>query len=333
MPHVSCMQAVVYSRYGPPEVLRLADIGVPSPGPGDLLIRVNATTVCAGDVRFRKADPFFLRAINGWAAPRKITVLGMEFAGTVTTLGAGVTRFAPGDRVFGSTGLRFGAYAEYVCVADGKMVEHMPAAASFEDAAAIPYGGVSALFFLRQAGVTAGQNVLVYGASGSVGVYAVQLTKRLGARVTAVCGARNAAFVASLGADTVIDYAREDFARTGRRYDVILDTVGKSGFWRSLRSLRRGGVYAYTASPLLPAAVGPLWAAITGAGRLIGGTARTQPGDLAYLKSLVEEGSIKAVVDRRYALEEIVEAHRYVETGRKRGAVVVTLAGPEKASA
>ena len=330
------MQAVVYSRYGPPEVLRLADIDRPVPGHNDLLIRVYATTVCAGDVRFRKGDPFFLRALNGWTAPRKTTVLGMEFAGTVATLGAGVTRFAPGDRVFGSTGLRFGAYAEYVCVADGKMVEHMPAAASFEDAAAIPYGGVSALFFLQQARVAAGQNVLIYGASGSVGVFAVQLAKRLGARVTAVCSARNVALVASLGADRVIDYARkdfarEDFARTGPGYDVILDTVGKSGFWRSLRSLRRGGVYAYSASPLLPAAVGPVWAAITGAGRLIGGTARTQPGDLSYLKSLVEEGSIKAVVDRRYVLEEIAEAHRYVETGRKRGAVVVTLAVPNLA--
>jgi NADPH:quinone reductase-like Zn-dependent oxidoreductase len=200
------MQAVVYSRYGPPEVLHLADIDPPTVGHGDVLIRVHATTVCAGDVRFRKADPFFLRALNGWTAPRKTTVLGMEFAGTVAALGAGVTRFALGDRVFGSTGLRFGAYADYVCVADGKMVEHMPAAARFEDAAAIPYGGVSALFFLRQAKVAAGQEVLVYGASGNVGVFAVQLAKHWGARVTAVCSARNAALVTSLGADAVIDY-------------------------------------------------------------------------------------------------------------------------------
>jgi NADPH:quinone reductase-like Zn-dependent oxidoreductase len=176
------MQAVVYSRYGPPEVLHLADIDPPAVGQGDVLIRVHATTVCAGDVRFRKADPFFLRALNGWTAPRKTTVLGMEFAGTVEALGAGVTRFAPGDRVFGTTGLRFGAYADYVCVADGKMVEHMPAAARFEDAAAIPYGAVSALFFLRQARVAAGQEVLVYGASGNVGAFAVQLAKHLGAR-------------------------------------------------------------------------------------------------------------------------------------------------------
>jgi NADPH:quinone reductase-like Zn-dependent oxidoreductase len=308
--------------------LHLAHIDSPAVGQGDVLIRVHATTVCAGDVRFRKADPFFLRALNGWTAPRKTTVLGMEFAGTVAALGAGVTRFAPGDRVFGSTGLRFGAYADYLCVADGKMVEHMPTAARFEDAAAIPYGGVSALFFLRQARVAAGQEVLVYGASGNVGAFAVQLAKHWGARVTAVCSARNASLVTSLGADTVIDYTREDFARAGLRYDIIFDTVGRSGFWRSLRALRRGGVYAYSASALVPAAVGPLWAAITGGGKLIGGMARTQPGDLAYLKSLVEEGAIKAVVDRCYTREEIVEAHHYVDTGRKRGAVVVTLAVP-----
>jgi NADPH:quinone reductase-like Zn-dependent oxidoreductase len=319
------MKAAVYDRYGPADVLHIEDVEKPVPGDDDILVRIHATTVCAGDVRFRRADPFFLRGLNGFARPKKIKVLGMEFAGTVEKAGGHVTRFKPGDRVFGSAGLKFGTYAEYACIPDGPLVAPISDTISFEEAAAIPFGGISALFFLRQANLAPGQRILVYGASGSVGTYAVQLAKHFGAHVMAVCSATNLELVKSLGADAAIDYRKEDFSQAGRVYDIVFDTVGKSGFWRSMRALKRGGVFIRAASGLLSPTLGRLWASLTGAGHTMQGIARTKPGDLSLLMELVTSGKIRPVIDILYPLNDIVAAHRYVETGHKRGNVVIVV--------
>jgi NADPH:quinone reductase-like Zn-dependent oxidoreductase len=317
------MKAAVFTRYGPPDVLQIKDVPKPVPKDNELLVRIHATTVCAGDVRLRKADPFFLRCLSGLLRPTKINIPGMEFAGTIESVGRSVTRFAVGDKVFGSRGLKFGCYAEYACVAEGRAAAKMPSNATYDEFAAVLFGGVSALFYLRQCNIRPGQNVLIYGASGSVGTFAVQLAKHFGARVTGVCSSANLELVKSLGADDVVDYTKEDFSRAGRVYDIVFDTVGKSGFWRSMKSLQRGGSYAFSASGLLTPKLGRVWASITGAGNLIGGMARVKEGDLSFLAGLIEAGKIRVVIDRRYPLDEIAKAHRYVETGHKKGNVVI----------
>jgi len=261
--------------------------------------------------------------MNGFPRPR-INIPGMEFAGTVASLGNRVTRFRLGDPVFGSTGFRFGTCAEYVSVAQGR-VTRMPTNASFEEAAAIYFGGVTALCFLRRAAIRAGQTVLVYGASGSVGTAAVQLARHFGAHVTAVCSTANLELVRSLGAEAVIDYTKEDFSQTGRTFDIVHDTVGKSGFWRSMRALKRGGVYIQ-AGPGLATLFGGLWAKSTGAGTVVGTVAKSAPESLDFLRDLVERGRFRPVVDRCYRLEDITEANRYVEAGHKKGNVVIRIA-------
>jgi NADPH:quinone reductase-like Zn-dependent oxidoreductase len=318
------VKAAVYSRYGPPDVIQIKDVEKPIPEDNEVLVRTHATTVCAGDVRLRKADPFFLRLMFGLSRPKRIKILGMEFAGTVESIGKGVSRFGSGDQVFGSTGFEFGANAEYACVCEEGLIEMKPGNTTYEEASAIPFGGVSALHFLRMGKIQAEQNVLIYGASGSVGTFAVQLAKHFGARVTGVCSTANLELVESLGADHVVDYTEADFSKTGRVYDIVFDTVGKSGFWRSMRALKRGGFYVLAASGLLTPTLGRLWASVTGAGRLPGGMmARSQPGDLSLLKGLIEAGKLRVVIDRLFSLNEIAEAHRYVETGHKKGNVVV----------
>jgi len=236
------------------------------------------------------------------------------------SVGRTVTRFREGDEVFGATGFKFGAHAEYVCVPADGVIEMKPANMTLEEAAAVFFGAVSALHFLRKAGIRAGQKVLVYGASGSVGVFAVQLAKHFGAHVTGVCSTRNVELVRSLGADEVVDYTKEDFSRAGRVYDIVCDTVGKSGFSRSLKSLVRGGAYVLIGySGQLPSFLGGLvrgmWASATGAARVIGGVAHAAAGDVTFLKGLIEAGTLRTVIDRRYSLDEIAEAHRYAEGG------------------
>jgi NADPH:quinone reductase-like Zn-dependent oxidoreductase len=325
------VRAAVYSRYGPPDVVQVRDVAKPVPKEGEVLVRIHASTVAAADWRLRKADPFFVRMINGLAKPKKITVLGMELAGTIEALGPNAARFEVGDHVFGTAGLKFGAHAEYLCLPQHGALALKPDNMPLEQAAAVLFGAVSALHFLRKADIQPGQKVLIYGASGSVGVFAVQLAKHFGAHVTGVCSAANLDLVRSLGADKVVDYAREDFSQAGRVYDVIFDTVGKSGFGRSMRALKRGGVYAWAIAPLSSAPAG-MWASLTGGAKVVGGMARAKPGDLSFLKGLIEAGKLRTVIDRRYPLEQIAEAHRHAEAGHKKGHVVI-LMGPGEAAA
>lgn len=325
------MKAAVYTRYGPPDVLQIKDVERPVPEDNEVLVRVHATTVCAGDWRARRADPFIARFMIGFWGPKKIRgILGMEFAGHVESVGKAVTRFREGDPVFGSTGFKFGAHAEYACLREDGLLAIKPVNMTFEEAAAVLFGGVSALDFLRRTEIKPGQKVLIYGASGSVGVFAVQLAKHFGAQVTGVCSTANLDLVKSLGADEVVDYTREDFSRAGRVYDIVFDTVGKSGFSRSLRSLKRGGFYVRVGgSGRLLSILGDFlreqWISTIGAAKVISGVARGAPGDVSFLKELIEAGKLRTVIDRRYSLNEIADAHRHAEAGHKRGHVVVLL--------
>ena len=318
------MRAVVHDRYGPPEVLRVADVERPTPKDDEVLVRVHATTVTRTDCGVRAADPFFSRVFTGLRKPKR-QIAGMELAGEVEAVGPDVTEFAVGDRVFG---VRSGANAGYVCVREQGALAHMPAGMSFEDAAALGDGSSIALACLRKAGLREGQSILIYGASGSIGTAAVQLARSLGAHVTAVCDTRSVELVRSLGADEVVDYLREDFTRNGRTYDVILDAVGKQSFRRCRRSLSRGGTYVETD-------LGFMWhvPALALLTRWVGDTRVTLPlpryskEDMLAVKELAEAGRYRAVVDRSYPLEDVIEATRYVETGQKTGNVVLTLSG------
>ena len=321
------MRAAVYRRYGPPDVVRIEDVPKPVPKDDEVLVRVRATTVAAADWRLRRADPALIRLMNGLWRPTKTLTLGIEFAGTIETVGKAVTCFRAGDEVFGSTGFRFGAHAEYLC-APGSSLAARPANMPLDEAAAVMFGGISALHFLKEARIEAGHRVLVYGASGSVGVFAVQLAKHFGAHVTAVCGTSNLGLVKSLGADAVVDYTKEDFSKAGRVYDIVFDAVGYSGFRRSLRSLKRGGPYVRCGAargtvPILGATLLGAWTSWTGAARVIGGVARFTPEHRALLKDLIEAGKLRTVIDKRYTLDQIAEAHRHAEAGHKKGHVLV----------
>ncbi len=297
------MKAAVYTRYGPPDVVEIKNVERPVPKDNEVLVRIHATTVCAADWRLRKADPFLVRFINGLWAPKKIPILGMEFAGTVESVGKAVTRFTAGDQVFGANGFKFGAHAEYVCVPEDGTLATKPVNMTLEEAAAVLFGGVSALHFLKRANIQAGQRVLIYGASGSVGVFAVQLAKNFGAHVTGVCSTANLDLVKSLGADQVVDYTRDDFSKAGRVYDMVLDTVGKSGFSRSMKSLKRGGFYVLVgASGGMGSMVGGIlravWVSVTGAAKVIGGVAGGAVENQAFLKEQIEAGKLRTVIDR-----------------------------------
>ncbi len=323
------MKAAVYTRYGPPDVLEITDVPKPVAKDNEVLVRIHATTVCAADWRMRKADPFIIRFMNGLWRP-KLTILGAEFAGTVESVGNAVTRFRAGDEVFGSNGFKFGGHAEYVCLAEDGLLAPKPANMTQDEAAAVLFGAISALHFLRNARVQRGQKVLVYGASGSVGIFAVQLAKHFGADVTGVCSTGNLAMVKSLGAATVVDYTKQDFSSAGRVYDIILDTVGKSGFARSMKALKRGGYYVLIGGSgrfvdIVSDLARGLWASITGRAKVRLGVARAVPADLSLLKGLIEAGTLRTVIERRYKLDEIVAAHRHAEGGHKKGHVVILL--------
>jgi NADPH:quinone reductase-like Zn-dependent oxidoreductase len=303
------MKAIVYERYGPPEVLQLKELAKPVPKANEVLVKVHATTVTIGDTRMRsftvpRAQWIFARLYLGIRAPKR-NILGMELAGEVESVGQSVTRFKPGDQVFGSTfAVRFGGYAEYKCLPEDGLLAIKPATISYEEAAALPGAGMTALRCLRKATIQPGQRVLIYGASGAVGTNAVQLARHFGANVTGVCSTANIGLVQALGADHVIDYTQEDVTRLDQTYDVIFDAVGKLAASQAKKRLTANGRYlnVHTAS-----------------------SGRETPDDLRLLKELVEAGTLKVMIDRRYPLEQVIEAHRYVDQGHKKGNVAITV--------
>jgi NADPH:quinone reductase-like Zn-dependent oxidoreductase len=319
------MRAVVQDRYGPPEVLLLGEVDRPVPRDDEVLVSVHASSVTRSDTGLRGSEYWFARAFTGLRRPKQ-RIAGMELAGVVEAVGAAVTRNRVGDEVFG---IGSGAHAEYVCVREHGVLAHKPAGVTFEEAAAVADGACTALTFLRQAGLEKGHRILVYGASGSIGTAAVQLARHFGADVTAVVDARHVELVRSLGADRVIDYTREDFTADGLTYDVVLDAVGKLSAWRSLRSIAPGGVYlsAGSAGSLLSVLVLSLLTRWIGTRRVKLGMVDYRNEDLCLLKELIEGGSYRAVIDRSFPLEDVVEAHRYVETHQKTGNVVLTVKG------
>ena len=336
------MKAITYTEYGPPEVLQLTQVEKPTPRENEILIKVHATSVDYGDLVVRKfgsisprefhmplAFWFLGRMTFGFNRPKR-RILGHEFAGEVEAVGEEVQLFHAGDQVFGHTGDQMGADAEYVCMPEDGLVTMKPANMTYEDAAVVPYGAMTALNLLRQANVQPGQKVLINGASGGIGSAAVQLAKHYGAEVTGVCGTPRMGFVRSLGADKVIDYTVEDFTQNGETYDLIFDVLGKSSFSRCKNSLTQNGRYflvSFKARDLLDM----LWTSIAGSKKVICALAVVKIEDLVELKDLIQAGVIKAVIDKRFPLDQTAEAHRYVEGGHKKGHIAITVAHNGKA--
>lgn len=329
----SKMKAIVYTQYGPPDVLELKGVEKPAPRADEVLIKVHATTVTVADVRvrgFRVPRSFWIpaRITLGFRKPKK-TILGAELAGEIESIGKDVKLFEKGDQVFAATLNSFGAYAEYKCLPEDTVIAKKPSNLTFEEAAALPIGARTALHYLRKANIQPGQKVLVYGASGSVGTYAVQLAKYFGAEVTGVCSTTNLELVKSLGADKVIDYTKEDFSRDGEIYDVIFEAVDKSSFAACMRVLKQDGIYLNVTVPVPNFRM--LWTMLTSDKKLMLGENPPDTAEyLIFLRELVEAGKIKPVIDRGYPLDQIVEAHRYVDTGRKKGNVVITVENNHK---
>ena len=328
------MKAIVFTEYGSPDVLHLKDVPKPSPKENEILVRVYATPVNYGDLtarnfassQFNMPAPFYLpaRMAFGWSKP-KTKILGSELAGQVEAVGAAVTRFQPGDQVFAYVGMKMGANAEYLCIPETGTVAVKPVNLSYAEAATLPYGAIMASSLLRKVNLQPGQKVLINGASGGIGSMAVRLAKHLGAEVTGVCGTPRLDFVRSLGADKVVDYTQEDFSQNGETYDLIFDILGKRSFAQLKHSLTPNGIYLL-ASYKMKAILQMLWTALTRSKqKVICAFAEEKAQDLVLVKELAEAGQIKAIIDRCFPLEQAAEAHRYAESGQKRGSVVITL--------
>ena len=322
------MKAAVCTRYGPPEVLQLRELEKPTPKDDEVLVRVHAATVTAGDCELRSLKlplswQLIARIGFGFRGPRK-KILGQELAGEIESVGKAVRLFKKGDQVFAFTGLRLGAWAEYNCLPENGWMAIKPANMTYEEAAAVPAGGLHALHCLRKGNIESGQKVLIYGAGGTVGTVAVQLAKSFGAEVTGVDSTRKLDMLRSIGADKVIDYSKEDFTKSGETYDVIFDVVGKSSFSGCIRSLKEKGFYL-SGNPGLSQLVRRPLTSMRSSKKVMGGTVSYRSEDLIFLKELIEAGKLRSAIDRRYPLEEIAEAHRYVDTGQKKGNVVITV--------
>ena len=325
------MKAIVHTKFGPPDELQLKEVAKPVPRDNEVLIKIRATTVTTTDCNVRNftfvpkwALPFSRLFAFGVFKPR-ISILGIDLAGEIEAAGRDVKRFKKGDPVFGTPEPAFGAHAEYACLPEDGPLAIKPANATWEEAAAVPLAGNTALYFIRDQGnIRAGQKVLINGASGGIGTFAVQLAKYYGAEVTGVCGSANLEMVLSLGADKVIDYTSEDFAKNGETYDVIFDAVGKTSFSRCKRSLKQKGIYL-TALPTLAILLQMAWTAMAGGRKIKNGGAVPGVDNLVFLKGLIEAGKLKPVIDRSYPLERTADAFRYVEQGHKKGNVVITV--------
>jgi NADPH:quinone reductase-like Zn-dependent oxidoreductase len=322
------MKAIVVTKYGPPEVLQLREVEKPTPKANEVLIKIHATTVTKYDswMRSSTAPPGFgllMRLATGIRRPKQ-PILGTELAGEIEEVGNDVKLFRQGDQVIGYTGMSMGAYVEYICLPEDGVMAMKPASMTFEEAAAFPQGALTALYFLRMANIQRGQKILVFGASGGVGNYTVQLARYFGADITGVCSTSKMDMVESLGADRVIDYTKEDFTKRDEIYDIVFDTVGKSPFSGSVRSLKEEGIYLFVTSGL-PRMLRSQWLKLTSSKIPMSGLLEETTEDLAFLRDLVEAGTLKAVIDRRYPFEQASEAHAYADSGRKKGSVVITL--------
>lgn len=320
------MKAIVYTNYGPPEVLQLKEVEKPAPRENEVLIKIHATTLNRTDCGFRKPEyPLIIRLMNGLFRPKR-TILGSELAGEIEQIGNNVTTFRPGDKVFGLSTSNFGAHAEYICLPETASITTKPANMSYEEAAAVCDGAYLALSHMKKIDFKKAKKILINGASGSIGSAAVQLAKYFGADVTAVCNTKNIELVKSLGADEVIDYTKEDFTRSGGRYDVVMDAVGKSSFFRCKQLLNKGGLYfstdlGFLAQNIFLALLTPLFSDK----KVMFPIPKDKKEDIVFFKELIEAGKYRAVIDRRYPLEEIIEAAKYVETGQKTGNVVLII--------
>ncbi|GII93286.1 alcohol dehydrogenase [Sinosporangium siamense] len=315
----------MFTQYGSPDVLALREVAKPVPRDHDVLIKVRATSVTSAECNMRRGKPLWGRIVLGLGRPRKrMRTLGLEIAGEIESVGKDVRRFSGGDQVFGFTGFNLGGCAEYVCMPEKGSLALKPVNLTYEEAAAVVDGASTALFFLKgKANLRRGQKVLVNGASGSIGTYAVQLAEHFGAEVTGVCSARNVELVRSLGADKVIDYNKEDFTKNGEAYDVVFDTVNKSSFSRCKASLTRRGCYLPTSGLMNNLLM--LWTSITGGPRVLTGMSVEKNEALVFLKELIEGDGLKVIIDQRYRLEQAADAHRYVDGGHKIGNVVIVL--------
>jgi len=322
------MKAILCTKYGPPEVLEIKEVEKPAPKDNEVLIKIYAATITSGDSRVRGFRVplsywLFARMALGFRGPRK-NILGGDLAGEIESVGKDVKRFKKGDQVMAYPGHHGGGYAEYICLSEDAAVAVKPGNLTYEEAAAVPFGGNTALHFIKQANIQKGQTILIYGASGSVGTYAVQLAKYFGAEVTGVCSTTNIDLVKSMGADKVIDYTKEDFSKNGEIYDVILDAAGKASLSGCMRSLKKEGIYLQVVAD--PAtSIKMKWTGMSSDKTLMGGTAVPKSENLLFLKELIEAGKIKPVIDRTYSFEQIVEAHRYVDKGHKKGNVVINV--------
>ncbi len=328
------MKAVVYKEYGPPEVLQFTEVEKPTPKDNEVLIRIGAVTVNTGDCEMRRPEIpntiwFLIRLFFGLRKPRK-QILGAYLAGEIEAVGKDVERFQVRDQVFAASGPRFGAYAQYICLPSNYTVAAKPANMTYEEAAAVPLGGINALHYLRKAKVHNGDKVLINGAGGSFGTFAVQLAKLMGAEVTGVDSREKLDILRALGADHVIDYTREDFTENGETYDVIFNVVAKSSYSRNVRSLNKGGRYLLTNPAGISQMLRAKWTSMTSNKKVIIQFASEDVEDLVYLRELIEAGKLRSVIDRIYPLEQAAEAHRYVETDRKKGNVVLTMQGDIK---